>query len=100
MQQSFLTLVAIAILTTLTLNFNRTTLNQAGTTMNSEGIITGTGLGQSVIEEIKVKAFDEATVTAACSTVTSLTLSNALGPETGETNENLYDDVDDFNNYL
>ncbi|NUN09971.1 MAG: hypothetical protein HUU54_12440 [Ignavibacteriaceae bacterium] len=99
MQQSFLALVALAILTTLSLNFNSTTLNQTTASMNTEGIITATGAGQSLIEEVKVKAYDEATVSAHCSTTAGLTNPASLGPDAGETNVNLFDDVDDFDNY-
>ena len=64
---------------------------------SNEAVVTATGLGQSLIQEIAGKAFDENTVLSPVSKTTGL--SSILGKETGETNRSLFDDIDDFNNY-
>ncbi len=66
---------------------------------SNEAIINASGLAQSVIDEIQMKAFDEKTVIASVSNADSLTNANSLGPETGEINNTDFDDVDDYKNY-
>ncbi len=64
-----------------------------------EALITGVGVGRSMIDEIQTRAFDEATVTKPVSKTSQLTPPSSLGPDAGENSVFKFDDVDDFNNY-
>jgi len=96
MQQA-LAIAGLTFLTVLMVNYYNANSFQQSATYYNEAVITATGIGQSVLEEIKSKAFDEKTVIAAVSTVTDLTLSGSLGPDAGEGTPNVYDDIDDYN---
>lgn len=111
--QQFLTIGGIIIFTFMTLTFNSSVLNQSSASDFNEAIIVATGLGQSIIEEIHTKAFDENTILSAVDTVVDLTLPNLLSYDSGEglNNENGYakthgydagttfDDIDDYNGF-
>ncbi|WP_077340999.1 type IV pilus modification PilV family protein [Pseudocolwellia agarivorans] len=69
-------------------------------------------LGQAMMNEIMGKAFDEHSDmmggmnrcgegkdTNLDDVIDACTLNDNLGPDTGETNRSLYNDVDDYNNY-
>ncbi|MCK6606603.1 MAG: hypothetical protein HUU43_10005 [Ignavibacteriaceae bacterium] len=75
--------------------------------------LTAIALAQSLIEEVKMKSFDEATISTAISSTALLTSPVLLGTDGGfevfrspdtETggifrSTTIYDDVDDYNNY-
>jgi len=77
----------------------RATSSRVSLTLLNEATITATGLGQSLIDEIQVKAFDEKTVNSSVSTSDSLTLSSSFGKDAGETLVTHFDDIDDYHNY-
>ncbi|WP_240615594.1 type IV pilus modification PilV family protein [Alteromonas facilis] len=62
--------------------------------------VRATELGQSLLNEITAKAFDENSDmvggTERCNESTPCTISGSLGPDAGELRED-YDDIDDFN---
>ncbi|WP_100657723.1 type IV pilus modification PilV family protein [Alteromonas flava] len=62
--------------------------------------VRATELGQSLLNEISAKAFDENSDfvggSTRCNESTACTSSSALGPDAGESRED-FDDVDDFN---
>jgi len=100
-----MSLVGLLILTTINgLSNNEMTISE------SEIVITGVSLAQSLIDEIKTKAFDQVEITGTINSPNDL--SSSLGPETGEnismpdTSGNqvfasltTYNDVDDYNGY-
>ena len=104
---------ALIIFTVFSLLANKSVINNKQVAMQSNFIITATSLAQSVIEEAKIKAFDEKTKADTVTLVTSL--STTLGPDAGETLSTSpdvmdavknsfqsafkYDDVDDYNGY-
>jgi hypothetical protein len=94
-----LSIGALILLTTLALTIYRTNSSQTSLSYNNEAWITGTALGQSLLEEIETKAFDENTATAPCTSATALTTAAYLGPDAGETSSTNFDDVDDYNNF-
>ncbi len=73
--------------------------SQTSATLYNEAVITGTGIAQSLMEEIQSKAFDENTISGAVDSPDSLTFPLNLGPETGETSPTKFDDVDDYHDY-
>ena len=97
--QTFLVMGSIVALTFTILTMNRNQALQSQLQINNEAILTATGIGQSFLEEIQLKAFDENTIDTLISDVNDLTCAQLLKPETGETSFYLYDDIDDFNGY-
>jgi len=97
--QMLLTIGGIMLLSFLILTFYESEGNSTTMTLFNEALITSTGIGQTVIEEMSLKAFDENTINRTNATIDSLTLANNLGPDNLETTIDLFDDFDDFNNY-
>ncbi len=77
----------------LTLNAHRTVLIASQMRMDSEYVITAAEVAESMINEVKNKAFDEQTV--AQDIFSENELSAVLGPDSGET-PSTYDDIDDY----
>ena len=71
--QQLLTIAAIMIFTLFALSSNSSQLNQSSTTYFNEAILVAADLGQSLIEEIHSKAFDENTILGAVDTAVNLT---------------------------
>jgi len=97
--QMFLVIGGLALLSVLMLIYFSTSGGQYDTKISNEAVITATGVGQSLIEEIASKAFDEKTLLNVMSKTDSLTPAASLGYESGETNRSLFDDIDDFDEY-
>jgi len=97
--QQLLAIAAIFLLTTLILNVNRSTTDKIITTYSNESFITGTGIAQSMIDEIIVKSFDENTVDKPVFETSSLTPSSSFGPDGSETDYRDFDDIDDYDGY-
>lgn len=97
--QTLMVIGGIFLLTLFILTVYQTSTARLTITYLNEATITATGIAQSMIDEIQMKAFDEKTTTSGVSSTDSLTAVGSLGPETGETLSTLFDDVDDYNNY-
>ncbi len=98
--QTLLVTIGLVLFTIFVLTVYRTTTSRFAFAIANEALITGSALAQSLIEEITQKSFDEKTVNQVINTVDSLTLPSQLGPDVGETNVTLFDDVDDYKNYI
>ena len=85
------------ILSLVALRFNSSVLSTMSIEVQNKVYLTAFSLADDMIEEIKGKAFDEATIQFPTATG-NLTLPGNLGPETGEVYP-YYDDVDDYNGY-
>lgn len=97
--QMFLILGALVLLSILILNVNRTWSGAEEIKTSAEFLLTATNVGQGLIDEISIKAFDQViSIDPNVTDVASLTPPNSLGPDAGETNRNLYNDVDDYHN--
>ncbi|OGU57493.1 MAG: hypothetical protein A2V66_12475 [Ignavibacteria bacterium RBG_13_36_8] len=106
-----LTVGAMALLAIFILSTNRLLLNNNEIVSESEYIVSTVSLGQTLIDEVKTKYFDENAITGNITSTSQL--SSTLGRETGETSisfpdtssisnflsNTLYDDVDDYNGY-
>jgi len=97
--QHLLAIAAILLLTTLILNVHRSTGEKILITYTNESVITGTGVAQSMMDEITVKAFDENTVFHPVFDADSLTTVNSLGADLNEYSRTDFDDVDDYQNF-
>ncbi|OIP56059.1 MAG: hypothetical protein AUK34_12030 [Ignavibacteria bacterium CG2_30_36_16] len=96
--QSMLTIAALVFLSLASLQFNRTALHTQTAEIENKVYLTAFSLADDMIEEIKVKGFDETTVPFPTNITTNLTSLANLGPDAGETYGS-YDDVDDYNGY-
>ncbi len=93
-----LVLGGLVLFSLLAINVNKSIANSSIQTDNSEYIATATSVGQSVINKISTKSFDQGTIGDPTFNTSLLTAANALGPETGEIPA-AYNDVDDYNNF-
>lgn len=99
--QTLLTIGGIMLLSFIMLTFYESEGNSTSMTIFNEALITSTGIGQTVIEEMALRSFDENTIGTIIESTDSLTFANVLGCETGEDSSdvNTFDDIDDFNGY-
>ena len=97
--QSWLAIGAMVLLSYLSLNFQRSQNVQVSSSLNYESVIAATGIGQSLLEEISGRAFDEITIGGTIENPDTLTLPNNLGTDSGEGNIKKFDDIDDFDGY-
>ncbi len=98
--QQLLVIGGILLLGYLALSFYRSNSVQSSIELSNEAVITGTGIGQSTLDEIQTKAFDQQTVSKTITSVDSLTAPSNLGPDSGETNSTLFNDIDDYNGFV
>ncbi|MCL5027777.1 MAG: hypothetical protein M1480_02025 [Bacteroidetes bacterium] len=96
--QLLLVIGGLILFSLLAVNVNKSIANSDLQTSNSEYISTATSLGQSVINKINTKAFDQGTIGDPVFDPTKMTPANLLGHESGETPAT-YNDVDDYNNF-
>lgn len=97
--QTLLSIGSIGLFSFVSLNFNSAVLQNLSVEVESKVYLTAFSLADDMIEEIKQKAFDEETITFRAINADELTESLYLGPESGETNVTLYDDIDDYDGY-
>src|SRR3972149_7629682 len=97
--QQLLTILAISLLAILMLNVYNSTGTRNSSMIYNEAIISGTGIAQSMLNEIGMKAFDQKTLTKSAALPDSLTPALSLGPESGDTTSVQFNDIDDYNNY-
>jgi len=94
--QSMLALGAMVILTLTSLRFNGSLLESTTAEMENKVYLTAFSLADDLIEEIKNKAFDEATKNFPVAALSSLTPPAGFGVPTKTSPR---DDIDDYNNY-
>jgi lipopolysaccharide export LptBFGC system permease protein LptF len=94
--QMMLSVLAMALLGSVLLMMNNTTLDSGTSVEATEYVIMASSLGVSQMESALGKAFDEHTVSSDISSTASLT--NVLGKESTET-EATFDDFDDYNGF-
>ena len=97
--QMMLAAGALFILTLLILLFYQSSTEQTSVSVESEAVLAGSGIAQSLIAEIQKRSFDENTTELTTYYVDSLTAPDNLGPDAGEFFFTQYDDIDDFNEY-
>ena len=97
--QQFLVISSIVALTYVILSINNNHGLQTEWELNNEAIITSTGIGQSLLDEIELASFDEKAISNTLTTPDSLTTYHLLGKNDGETTHYTFDDIDDYNGY-
>ena len=97
--QTLLVIGSLIALTYSILTMNTSQSVQAGFQLNNEAMISATGIGQSLLEEIELKAFDEETISNTITDTDSLTSSFSLGKDSGESTHYTFDDFDDYDGY-
>jgi hypothetical protein len=100
--QTMLTIMALTLMSRVILSTNTATLDTGYAKDLAEYRITATSLGTSTLEYANALAFDEATADTFVTSTQSnlLTAAASFGPDAGETSSTLYDDVDDYHNYV
>ncbi len=98
--QIILLMGSLILLVLLSLNFYSSYRSKSELDIYSQALITGTGIGQSIIDEIQTRAFDQKTAINAITSKDSLTAVGSLGPESGENSVTQYNDADDYKNYV
>jgi hypothetical protein len=82
----------------VSLRFNSSLLENSTVEIENKVALTAFSLADDLIEEIKTRSFDAATVQFPTNDPTDLTPANALGPKMGEVYP-FFNDIDDFHNY-
>jgi hypothetical protein len=96
---SFLSIGALTIFSFVTLRFNTSVLENQTIETENKIYLTAFSLADDLIEEIKQKAFDAATVDFPTTDPTDLTPYNYFGPATSEIYPN-YNDIDDYQGFI
>ncbi|HUX59899.1 MAG: hypothetical protein ACYC49_10570 [Ignavibacteriaceae bacterium] len=97
--QSMLAIGAMIILSFISLSFNSAVLNTSTIDFQNKVSLTAISLADNMLEEIKSKSFDQATLQFPTNNLASLTPPSSLGPEAGEVYPN-FNDVDDYNGFI
>ncbi len=105
-------IAAMILLGTLALSVNTTLINSSTTSLEMEAGLDALSYGQSLLDEILSKEFDENTINQRVFSYSSMTPISQLGPDAGESftlpdssatdnfqSKLMYDDVDDYLNY-
>jgi hypothetical protein len=95
--QSMLTMGALVLLSLTSLRFNTSVLENSTAQIENKVYLTAFSLADDMIETIKQRSFDEATINFPTG-LANLTPASSLKAETGETYQT-FDDVDDYNGY-
>ena len=95
---SFLSLGALLLISLISLRFNSAVLENSTIETENKVYLTGFSLANDLVEEIKMKAFDVATIKFPTTDPSVLTSPYSLGPASNEEYPN-FNDIDDFNNY-
>ncbi len=94
--QTFLTIGAMMLLALVALRFNSAMITSQNSDLSNKVYLTAFSLADNIIEEAKVKSFDETTINFP--TTNPSTLSSVMGPDGGEKYPN-FNDVDDFSGF-
>lgn len=90
---------AIMILGMISLQIFSSIGQSTGTDLYYQSMISGTGIAQSLVEEVQGKKFDQQTISKTVTSADSLTPVSSLGPDAGETYYYQFNDVDDYDNH-
>ncbi len=96
--QSILALGGMIILALISMRFNSSVMQTSSSDFENKVYMTSFSIADNLIEEIKSKSFDQATVNFPTTNTASLTPPADLGPDSGEVYP-YYNDVDDYNGF-
>ena len=95
--QTLLTIGALMLLSSLILSLNNAILGRDLVSYESEATLTAISIGQSLLEEVRTRAFDENTVPPKrASSPADLTYPGSIGIDDGEVGTEDFDDIDDY----
>ena len=97
--QSFLSIGALLLFSLVSLNFNSTILSNTTVEVENKVYLTAFSLADDLIEEVKQKAFDAATIDFPTTDPSTLTAANNLGPGWWEIYPD-FNDIDDYNGFV
>ena len=97
--QSLFSIGALLLFSLISMRFNSTLLENSTVETENKVYLTAFSLADDLIEEIKQKAFDAATVKFPTTNPEDLTPAEKLGHSSSEVYPN-YNDIDDFNGYI
>jgi hypothetical protein len=97
--QSFLSIGALLLFSLVSLNFNSSVLSSTTVDVENKVYLTAFSLADDLIEEIKQKAFDAATLNFPTTDPSTLTGAYSLGHGWWETYPD-YNDIDDYNGFV
>ena len=95
---SMFSIGALLFLSLISLRFNTSVLENTTIETENKIYLTAFSLADDLIEEIKQKAFDAATINFPTNNPGDLTPANNLGPALSEASPD-FNDIDDFNGY-
>jgi len=95
MNQVLLVLGSMVLLLLLSVVVNNAIINKAQEEYQADGIIAATTMAHAMLQEVSLRAFDEATVDSSIKSLSVLSEAGYLGPE-GEKYP-FFDDIDDYN---
>lgn len=101
--QMLLVLLSLTILASVTISANKLILNETDVVQGSEAMITGTAIGQAMLEQITVKEFDQNVLPPlSTDTATVFTPPSQLGPDSSDVagDDTTYNDIDDYNGFV
>lgn len=96
---TMLAMGALVIFSMISLNFNGVVMQNLTNEIDNKVFLTAFSLADDLIEEIKLRAFDQKTVVFSAINKEQLTASASLGPDSGEVSVNMFNDIDDFKGY-
>ena len=88
---------SLVIFTMLAVVFNQKENYDLESRLYHEAVGEASELGNSLLIKLSKLPFDENTVSGSVESTLDLTATFSLGPETGENDVTLFDDVDDYN---
>ena len=96
--ESFLSIGALLLFSLVSLNFNSSVLSNTTVEVENKVYLTAFSLADDLIEEVKQKAFDAATLDFPTTDPSTLTGANSLGHGWWEEYPD-FNDIDDFNDF-
>ena len=97
--QSFFSIGALILFSLVSLNFNSAVLSNTTVEVENKVYLTAFSLADDLIEEIKQKSFDAATVDFPTTDPSTLTAADKLGHGWWEVYPD-YNDIDDYNSFI
>lgn len=97
--ETLFTIMTLVFLAMLNVTFFNSSGESYNTASDNQAIISGINFGESLIQDIILRSFDEKVVNNSVTDSDSLTSTVDFGPDLGEVNWTQFDDVDDFNGY-
>ena len=97
--QTLITIGAIVLLSVILLRINTNFLTTRTVLNDTKAEVMAISLATSTMEKANSLSFDSISDTTSISSLGQLTQPFALGPETGEISDTLFDDFDDYNGF-